>query len=101
MTNQPAVLAVQAQDGGASFAVRVTPRAGRDRIDPPKEGVLPVRLAAPPVEGEANAALLRLVAKALGVPPSRVRLLSGSRGRNKRLWVEGLDPDQVRDRLAG
>ena len=101
MTSDNAAFSVQAQDGGAAFAVRVTPRAGRDRIDPPREGALVVRLAAPPVEGEANAALLRLLAKALRVPPSRVKLLSGSRGRNKRLWVEGLDPDQVRARLAG
>jgi len=100
MPEPDAALLVSAQDGGAVFAVRVTPRSGRDQIDGPAQGALKVRLAAPPVEGAANAALVRLVAKALAVAPGRVRVLSGQRGRVKRLIVEGLAPDEVRRRLG-
>lgn len=100
MSDPDAALLVSAQDGGTAFAVRVSPRASRDQIEGAAGGALKVRLTAPPVEGAANAALVKLVAKALGVAPSRVRVVSGQHGRSKRLWVEGLAPDQVRERLG-
>jgi uncharacterized protein (TIGR00251 family) len=80
--------------------VRVTPRASRDAIEGEREdGVLKVRLTAPPVEGEANAALVRLMGRALGVPPRAIRLLSGASGRDKRLLVEGVQAAEARARL--
>ncbi|MFH1057936.1 MAG: DUF167 domain-containing protein [Pseudomonadota bacterium] len=100
MPDTDAALLVSAQDGGAAFAVRVTPRAARDQIEGAAAGALKVRLTAPPVEGAANAALVKLVAKALAVSPSRVRVVSGQHGRSKRLFVDGLAPDQVRQRLG-
>jgi len=69
------------------LAVRVKPRSSRDAIEGERDGALVVRLKAPPVEGEANAALLRVLGRALGVPPQAVRLLSGATGRNKRVHV--------------
>lgn len=71
------------------FAVRLTPRGGRDAIDGVGEdGVLRARVAAPPVEGAANEALCRLLARALGVPPGSVRIVSGAGGRRKLVEAE-------------
>jgi uncharacterized protein YggU (UPF0235/DUF167 family) len=61
---------------------------------------LKARVAAPPVEGEANAALVRLLAKALGVPRSAVRIASGDTARIKLLEIDGLDEAEVRRKLS-
>lgn len=88
-------------EGGVELAVRLTPRGGSDRIDGvAAEGdrpVLRIRVAAPPVEGAANAALVAFLAKALGLPRSAVTLLSGDHSRIKRLRISG---DDVECRLA-
>jgi uncharacterized protein len=62
--------------------------------------VLKARVAAPPVEGEANAALIRLLAKALGLPRSAVRIASGDTARVKVLEIDGLSEAEVRQRLG-
>ena len=73
----------------ARFAVRLTPRGGRDAIDGVGEdGVLRVRVAAPPVDGAANEALCRLLARALGVAPGDVRIVGGASGRRKLVEAE-------------
>ena len=91
------------RDGGvgASLRVRVQPRASRNALVGEREGALVVRLTAPPVEGEANAALARFLGRALGVPPSSVRIRRGASGRDKLLLVEGLTAAAVRQRLTG
>lgn len=81
------------------LAVRVTPRAGQDRIDAMRDGVLRVRLAAPPVDGQANEALVRLLARTLGVPPRDVRVTRGESSRNKLVEIVGLDADAIQQRL--
>ena len=81
--------------------VRVTPRAGRDEIAGWREGVLQVRLRAPPVEGQANEALRRLLAKRLDVAPSAVEIVAGASSRSKWVRVEGLSEDEARSRLGG
>jgi len=58
-----------------------------------------VRLTAPPVDGAANAALVRVLGEALGVPASAVRLASGATSRHKRVEVAGLDAEAARSRL--
>ena len=80
--------------GGVTLAVRLTPKGGRDAIDGIERmadgrAVLQVRVAAPPSEGEANGALVRLLAKALSVPPRDVVVATGATARVKRLTIAG------------
>jgi uncharacterized protein len=91
---------VREAKAGASLRVRVKPRAARDELAGEREGALLVRLMAPPVEGEANAALVRLLARALGLAPSALTIAQGARGRDKVLVVAGLGVEDVRARLA-
>jgi uncharacterized protein (TIGR00251 family) len=87
----------------ADLIIRLTPRADRDALVPgaaPGEP-LRARVAAPPVEGQANAALVKLVAKTLGVPKSRVAIVRGQSARDKVVRVEGLSRDDAHARLAG
>jgi uncharacterized protein YggU (UPF0235/DUF167 family) len=90
----------------ANLPVRLTPGASADRIDGwdvDAEGrpVLKVRVRARPVEGEANAALMKLIAKALGVPKSAVVVQRGGQSRTKMLVIEGLSEDEAKRRLTG
>lgn len=86
--------------------VRLTPGASADRIDGwdvdvDGRPVLKVRVRARPVEGEANAALIQLLAKSLGVPRSSVSLARGGHSRLKMIEVTGIDDDVLRVRLTG
>jgi uncharacterized protein len=82
--------------------VRVQPRAPRTEIVGWRtDGVLSVRVAAPPVEGAANAAVAALLAGALGVTASAVTIEGGTRGRDKLVRVVGLTPADIRRRLEG
>ena len=90
----------------AHLPVRLTPGASADRIDGwgvDVEGrpVLKVRVRARPVEGEANTALISLVAKALGVPKSTVAIQRGGQSRTKMIEVSDLSDDALKSRLAG
>jgi uncharacterized protein len=88
---------------GISVAIRVTPRGGRDDIDGLEtlaDGrmVVKVRVRAIAEGGEANRAVMELLAKALGVPKGKVRLLSGTTSRLKQIAVDG-DPTGLGDAL--
>jgi uncharacterized protein YggU (UPF0235/DUF167 family) len=87
-------------------AVRLTPGSAADRIDGwdvDAEGrpVLKVRVRARPVEGEANAALILLLSKSLGVSRSSVSLARGGQSRLKMIEIEGVDDEALRARLTG
>jgi uncharacterized protein (TIGR00251 family) len=69
--------------------VKVTPRASRDEIAGVRDGVLQVRVRAAPVDDAANKAVVELVAKREGVPPSRVSIVRGRSGRRKLLEIKG------------
>lgn len=89
----------------ARLAVKLTPGAASDRIDgwdvdADNRAVLKVRVRARPVEGEANKALLLLLAKSLGVPKSAVTLARGGQSRLKMVEIATLDEIAVRDRLS-
>ena len=83
----------------ARIRVRVIPRGGRDAIDGWDGDVLRTRVSPPATDGKANDALIRLVAGALGVPRSSVRLAAGRRSRVKLLEVDGVSDEDVRERL--
>jgi hypothetical protein len=96
--NEP--LDVRDVAGGASLRVRVTPRASRDAVVGVRDGTLVVRVTAPPVGGAANAAVVRLLARALDVPPSSIEVARGAGGRDKGLRVSGLAAADLRARLG-
>jgi len=86
----------------ALLRVRVQPRASRSEIVGWRaDGTLGVRVAAPPVEGAANAAVAALLAGALGVRGSAVTIEHGARGSDKLVRVAGLTPAEIRRRLVG
>jgi uncharacterized protein (TIGR00251 family) len=79
---------------GIVLTVRLTPKGGRDSVDGIEETsdgrpVLKVRVRAAPSDGDANDALIRLIAKTLGVPPRAVNLVTGHTARVKRLKIDG------------
>jgi uncharacterized protein (TIGR00251 family) len=85
---------------GIKLTVRLTPKGGRDTIDGVEMfsdglAVLKVRVRAAPAEGEANAALVQLVAKSVGVPPRDVAIISGATARLKRLAISGHGPTLI------
>ena len=79
----------------ATVSVRVVPRSSNEGVAGFEEGVVRIRLNAPPVEGQANEALIRFLAKALGVPKSRIALVAGEKGRNKILRVDGISREAL------
>lgn len=80
--------------------LRVQPRASCDEIVGWQDGALRLRVTAPPVEGAANRAVEALVARALGVAPSRVSVVRGARGREKLVRITGLTGADLRARFA-
>ena len=86
--------------GGATLRVRVSPRASRDEVVGERDGALVVRLTAPPVEGQANAALVRFLARQLGIPASTMSITRGAKGRDKVLLVAGARADDLRASLG-
>jgi uncharacterized protein (TIGR00251 family) len=91
------VLALTRSGDRILFTVRVAPRAASGLIAGERGGALVVRVTAPPAEGRANEAVVRIVAKALDLPPSAVRLVRGAKARMKVLSV----PAEAEERLAG
>jgi uncharacterized protein len=86
---------VREEPGAVTFDVLVTPRASRERLGPVVDGRLKVAVSAPPVDGEANAAVCALLARALGVARSRVSVARGDSSRRKTVRVEGVAVDVV------
>jgi uncharacterized protein (TIGR00251 family) len=91
---------VRAHAGGVRLDVRVIPRAGRTAAAGERDGALLVRLAAPPVDGAANDALIAFLARALDVPRRSVTLVRGQASRTKTVDVAGISESLARERLA-
>lgn len=75
--------------GAVTFDVLVQPRASRAKVGPEHDGRLKVAVTAPPVDGEANAAVIETLAKALGVGKRAVEIVAGTTGRRKTVRVTG------------
>jgi uncharacterized protein (TIGR00251 family) len=87
------------EGGTVIFSVRVQPRASKDEIAGEMEGALKIRLRAPALEERANEALMAFLAEILNTSKAAVRILSGTRGRMKRIEVRGVTEQQVRHLL--
>ena len=84
---------------GSLLSVVVVPRSGKSSIAQLADGTIQIRIAAPPVDGAANAALLRFLADILDVRRSRLAITSGASSRRKRVVIVGLAPDELEIRL--
>jgi uncharacterized protein (TIGR00251 family) len=86
--------------GGVVLRIRVIPRASKTAIAGTRGDALLVRLAAPPVDGAANDALLELLSATLHVARRQLHLVSGAHGRDKRVKVDGIEPQAAAASLA-
>ena len=91
---------IAAITGGVELALRIQPRAGRTEVVGPHGDALKIRLAAPPVDGEANEELIRFLAKTLGVAKRAVSIESGETGKKKRVRVMGVGVAQATQLLG-
>jgi uncharacterized protein (TIGR00251 family) len=91
---------VREATNGVLVDIRVIPRASKAGVAGTRDNALLVRLNAPPVEGAANAELVELIAKLVGVPRRNVAVVAGERSRQKRVLVAGSSVEQVRKALA-
>jgi len=81
---------------GVAIDVRVIPRARKSGFGGERDGALVVRVAAPPADGAANDALIEFLSSALRVPRRAITIVSGERGRRKRIAISGVTTDAVR-----
>jgi uncharacterized protein (TIGR00251 family) len=79
--------------------IRVTPNAGRNEITGWPEGVLQVKIAAPPEKGKANKELTDFLGQRLGVKRSAITIIKGQTGRNKVLEIEGMSREDMINKL--
>jgi uncharacterized protein (TIGR00251 family) len=86
---------------GAALAVRVTPRASKNEIvDILSDGTVKVHLTAPPLEGKANEALLKFLAKVLEIPVKQLEIVAGANGRDKLISVIDMDARTVHKKIV-
>ena len=83
-----------------TFTVRVLPRSSRSEIVGEMDGVVKLKLTSPPVDGAANAELIKLLAKKLGVARSNIAIVSGETAKTKQMKVTGVSSDRLRDLLC-
>ncbi len=91
---------LQPDGEGLRLAVQVQPKSSRNEIAGEIGGRLKIRLTAPPVEGKANKALVKFVAKRLGIAASGVIIVGGHKSRRKDLQIEGMSPEEARAKLS-
>ena len=85
---------------GSALAVRITPRATRNEIvEVLDDGTIKVRIAAPPADNEANAALIEYLSEILGVPRSKLDIVAGASGRDKLIAVVDMDVETANQRI--
>lgn len=87
------MLNIQETSEGITVEIKVQPRASRNQIVGEQEGMLKIKLTAPPVEGEANQALVGYLASVLNLPRRNVVLLKGESSRHKIVGIKGITKD--------
>lgn len=90
-----------AQIPNGILRLHVTPRGSRNEITGWRGDVLCIKITAPPVEGAANAAIVKFIADKLSVRKSQIELVSGDKSREKALKITGLTESDIRSRLGG
>ena len=94
-------LSVREEAGRVRFSVRVQPRASRDEVSGVYGDALKIRLAAPPVDGAANDALVNFLAELFAVPRRAVRILAGESSRSKLIEIDGVTARAIHDVAGG
>ncbi len=94
------MIPVQEGAKGATFAVKVHPRARKNAITGTMGDVVKLALTAPPVDGKANQAVIEFFADLFDIPRSSVTIASGETSRNKTVRISGLSKRTVEERLA-
>ena len=79
--------------------IRVTPNAGRSEITGWKDGALRVKIAAPPEKGKGNKELIDFLSRALGIRKSAITIVAGRTGRNKTIAVEGMNREEIINKI--
>jgi len=79
--------------------VKLQPRASKNEIDGPLGNELKIKVTAPPVDAAANQALTDLLAKELGCARGLVQIIRGQTSRHKTIWIGGLGPEEVLQKL--
>lgn len=82
-----------AKDNAVIFTVRVVPRASKSEIVGEHDGALKVRIASPPVDGAANAELIKLLAKTFSVPKSAVEIIGGQTSKTKQIRIADINAE--------
>ena len=87
--------------GTVTFLIRVIPRASRNAIEGEYQDALKVRITSPPLDGRAKEAVKRMLAEALKLPVSAVRIIAGETNRTKRVAIEGVSRAAIENLAAG
>jgi uncharacterized protein (TIGR00251 family) len=87
-------------EDSCTLKVRVQPKASRNQVDGFEDGTLRLRVTAPPTEGKANAGVIALMAKTLGVSQSRLEIVRGRGSRDKVVAIDTLSEQEVHRRIA-
>ena len=82
-----------------NLKIRVQPKASRNQVDGFEDGTLRLRVTAPPTEGKANAGVIALLSKTLGISKSRIEIVRGHSSRDKVVSIETLTEQEVRQRI--
>ncbi len=93
--------AIKATDGGIRLTIRLTPKSSRDKVLGPHGDALKIALTSPPIEGKANAHLVKFLSKLLRVPKSAITFATGELSRNKVVDVDGVTVPEATQKLLG
>ena len=93
-------LEIKSYKAGIQFAAAIQPRASRNQILGIHNHCLKIKLTSPPVDGAANQACIKFLAKTFGISPSRLSIVKGETSRNKTIQLEGMNPKAFMNTLA-